>query len=189
MDEESRLPRDLAENIEALRTARGLSQAALARLAGVPRSTLTHVESGHGNPSLANLARIAASLSVSIEELLTRPRAACKLTRASELPAVRRAGGAATLFKLLPDPIPGMEIDRMSLDAGARMGGVPHVRGTKEYLTVIQGEIHVYVAGQRFGVGVGDVLAFPGDQTHSYHNTGRGRALALSVVALAPPGV
>jgi transcriptional regulator with XRE-family HTH domain len=183
------IAKNLAASIVALRRKRGMSQAALARLSGVPRSTVAHLESGAGNPSLTNLARIAGALQVSIEELLARPRASCKLVRANELRGTRRGQGVATVYKLLPDPIPGMEMDRMEIEAGGRMGGIPHVTGTKEYLSVVQGEVTVYVAGESFRVGSGDVLAFPGDQAHSYHNTGSKKSVAFSVVVLAPAGV
>ena len=47
----------LARNLTGLRHARGLTQEALARGAALPRSTIANLESGAGNPSLANLAR------------------------------------------------------------------------------------------------------------------------------------
>ncbi len=65
------------------------------------------------------------------------------------------------------------------------MRGVPHVRGAKEYLTCVEGHVRLSVAGSRYDLGPGDVLAFPGDQAHAYHNPGRTTAVALSVVALA----
>ena len=179
------VPRRLAANIENLRTRRGMSQGALARLAGIPRSTLTHLESGAGNPSLSNLARVAAALQVSIEELIASPRPAVKLIKAKDIPTVRRSQGMALVHKL-SDPIPGMEIDRLELTPGGRMGGVPHVTGTKEYLTCISGRITVQVGGETHALSQGDVLAFPGDQAHSYQNPGSKPALGISVVVLAP---
>jgi transcriptional regulator with XRE-family HTH domain len=176
---------DLARNVAALRRGRQLTQAQLARLAGLPRSTLTWIESGEGNPSLRNLVRLAGALQVGIEELLSRPRADTLLVPADRVPVQVRAGGSTRLYKLLPDPLPGMEIDRLELEPGARLRGVPHLDGTREYLTVTSGEIALHVAGESYRVTAGDVLAFPGDRPHSYHNPGRARALALSVVALA----
>ena len=91
--------------------------------------------------------------------------------------------------KLLPDPIPGMEIDRMELRPGARMTGVPHRPGTREYLTCERGELTLRAAGEKFVLQPGDVAAFDGDQPHSYHNTGSTEAIGFSVVTLAPaPG-
>lgn len=179
------IAQNLAQNLIALREKRGLSQAALARLSAVPRSTIAHVESGSGNPSLTNLARISAALQVTVEELLSKPRARCHLVRAKDVKSQRRQNGVATIFKLLPDPVPGMEIDKMEIERGGRFGGVPHSTGTKEYMTCVKGEVTVAIQGERYRVGEGDVLAFPGDQPHSYHNTGDAKAVCFSVVALA----
>ena len=67
-------PKYLAKNVEALRRLRQMSHNQLAQLAEIPRSTLTHIESGSGNPSLQNLLKVAQALQVSIEELLSPPR-------------------------------------------------------------------------------------------------------------------
>ena len=183
------LSRNLAKNLVSLREKRGLSQNGLAKLSGVPRSTLNHLESGQGNPSLVILAKVSGALQISLEELLATPRATVKLIKAKDIPS-RRQGtqGTTAIYRLLPDPIPGMEMDRMEYGPGDRKGGIPHVVGTKEYFTCIQGEMTVHVGGQKFRVEPGDVLAFPGDQPHSYQNTGTIRSLCLSVVVLAPIG-
>ena len=62
------------------------------------------------------------------------------------------------------------------------MPGQPHLKGTKEYLTVLEGELTVVVEGLPTAVKKGDVLAFEGDQNHAYRNTGGRRTRALSVV-------
>lgn len=186
MDIETKTSSYLAQNIEKLRTSKGLSQLQLAQQAKIPRSTLTNIESGVGNPSLNNLVRISLALGVGIEELLSRPRTDCLLVKAAEVPVQSRSQGRVQLHKLLPDKIKGIEIDRMELSAEAVMGGHPHLEGTKEYLTVIQGEILVHIAGERFIVKQGDVLAFPGNQAHSYRNTKKTMSVALSVVIPIP---
>jgi transcriptional regulator with XRE-family HTH domain len=177
---------NLAANLSSLREKRGLSQLALAKLAQVPRSTVAHLESGNGNPSLVNLARLSAALQISLEELLAKPRPTCQLLKSKDIRAVKRSQGVATVFKLLPDPLPGMEIDRIEIERGGRLGGIPHSAGTKEYLTCVKGSMSVTVMGEQYQVEEGDVLAFPGDQTHSYQNTGAGKAVGFSVVLLAP---
>lgn len=176
----------LARNVTALRQKRGLSQNQLAKLAGLPRSTVTYMESGEGNPSLHNLSKLAGAFQVTIEELLSRPRAQVHLIPAREVRVIQKGQGAVDVYKLLPDSIPGAEIDRIEIVPGGRMGGIPHVAHTKEYLIGVQGEVQVQVAGQKFLVKAGDVLAFPGDQAHSYHNPGRTKAVGLSVVMSAP---
>jgi quercetin dioxygenase-like cupin family protein len=102
---------------------------------------------------------------------------------ASSLPT--RARGAVAIRKLLPEPIPGMEIDRMQLPPGARMNGVPHVPGTTEYLTCERGEIVLVASGEGYRLAAGDVVVFRGDQRHSYSNPGTQVAVGYSVVVLA----
>ena len=88
--------------------------------------------------------------------------------------------------RLLPDAIPGMMIDRMEIPAQGRMTGVPHMPGTREYLTCESGEIRLAVAGEQWTLGPGDVVVFRGDQRHSYANPGSRAAVGYSVVLLAP---
>jgi transcriptional regulator with XRE-family HTH domain len=176
---------NLAANIVSLREKRGLTQLSLAKLAKVPRSTIALLESGSANPSLANLARISTALQIGLEELLARPRPRCQLLKARDVRSIRRSQQIATVFKLLPDPLPGMEIDRIEIDRGGKLGGIPHTAGTKEYLTCVKGTIGVSVLGAHYLLEEGDVLAFPGDQPHAYHNVGDSKAIGFSVVALA----
>jgi len=187
---EEQLAAHLADNLRHQRQVRHLTQERLSRLTGVPRSTLAQIESGSANPTLAVLARLALALQVSIEELLSAPRARCQLYPKGTLPqASRGAGGKALVHTLLPDAVPGMEIDRIELKPGARMTGVPHRPGTREYLACEAGRIVLWARGERLELGVGDVVAFDGDQAHSYHNEGQATAVGFSVVALAPlPG-
>lgn len=182
------LPHNLAQNLTAMRRQRQLSQAQLASAADIPRSTITHMESGAGNPSLTNLARVAAALQVSIEELLARPRDAVSLTAADALSVRERGGGKVRVTKLLPESIAGLAIDRLEFAPAGAMRGTPHIRGTREYLYVLDGSVTVLVSGEIAQVAAGCVLAFPGDLPHSYrHGAGR-KATAISVVLPVPAG-
>lgn len=174
----------LGRNVKLLRDARGLTQAQMARLSGVPRATWAHLESGAGNPTLQVLHRIAAALQVSIEELISSPRGVGRFYAAGSLPMRERADGI--LRRLLPDPIPGVELDRIELKPRGRLPGVPHTPGTHEYLTCESGEIELAVSGERFRLAPGDVVAFRGDQRHSYANPGGRPAVGYSVVLLGP---
>lgn len=183
------LSRNLADRIHDRRTKKGLTQSALAKLSHVPRSTIANLESGTGNPSLINLAKISGALNTSIEMLLTPPKALCKLIPADQIKSISRAQGEVIINKLLPDPIAGMEIDKLEINGGAKMRGLPHAPGTREYLHCLQGEIMIVVAGESYHIQKGDVLAFPGETHHSYENIGKVRAIGLSVVIVVPLGV
>lgn len=64
----------LAANIRALRRERGLSQEALAELAGIHRTYLGSVERGERNVAIENICRIAWALGVSVRDLLIELR-------------------------------------------------------------------------------------------------------------------
>ncbi len=173
----------LADNIRAVREARGLSQQQIAKAAGIPRATWTNLESGGANPTLAVLIKFASALQVRLDELLAAPRQPARHLTAAELPT--RSKGQVAIRKLLPEPLPGLDIERMVLPPHARMAGVPHTPGTREYLTCERGEIELSVAGQLYRAAEGDVVTFRGDQRHSYHNPSDKVAIAYSVIAFS----
>ena len=188
-DESAIISGHLSRNLFNLRQARNLSQGDLSSLSGLPRSTVTHIESGSGNPSLRNLIKLANALKVSIEELLARPRNEVHLVKSADLPTTTKSKGAARITRLLPDPIPGMSIERVEIEVGGRLVGAPHVPNSKEYITVVGGQLEISVADQTHRLQAGDVLAYPGDQPHHYGNVGRGKVTFLSVVVVAPLGM
>src|SRR3982751_5477721 len=104
MDVES-LAGHLAGHVRQLRDARRLTQQQMARLSGLPRATWSNLESGSANPTLAVLHRVADALQVSLEELLSPPRAASRFYPRGALPS--RTRGDVLIRQLLPDPIPG----------------------------------------------------------------------------------
>lgn len=179
---------NLARNLKQLREARGLTQAQVAKLAGVPRPTWSSLESGGGNPTLAVLIKVANALALTLEELLSAPREACRLYRAKDLLTRERAGGQGapiTLRQLLPDALPGLSLERLAFPAGARMTGVPHRAGTREYLACESGTLQLTVAGQEFVLAPGDVVVFRGDQKHAYANLAEKPTVAYSAVLLS----
>lgn len=175
---------NLGDNIRQLREARGLSQQKIAQLAGVPRPTWTNLESGAANPTLSVLIKVANVLHARLEELLGPPRAMAKHYPAKSLPS--RTRGKVNVRALLPEAVPGLEIERMQLQPAARMTGVPHTIGTREYLTCETGKIELSVSGTVWRLEPGDVVVFRGDQKHGYHNPTQGVAVAYSVIAFAP---
>ncbi|MEM7248360.1 MAG: helix-turn-helix domain-containing protein [Acidobacteriota bacterium] len=179
----------LAENLRRLRQRRDLTQEGLARLTELPRSTIANLESGSGNPTLSVLGQLSLALQLPIPELLSAPKVRCELFPKGSLPTITRGrGGGVSIAKLLPHPLPGMEIDRIELTPGSSLSGVPHRSGTHEYLCCEKGKLTLRVAGSSFQLGSGDVAAFAGDQKHAYQNEGRSLAVGFSVVTLSPGG-
>ncbi len=172
------------DNLRRLREVRGLSQAQISRLAGVPRATWTHLESGAANPTLSVLIKVANALQVRLEELLSPARSPVRHVKAADL--VVRKRGDVSVRRLLPETLAGLDLERMQLPPGARMTGIPHTEGTREYLTCERGEVELVVAGATWKLEAGDVVVFRGNQKHQYFNPGKVEAVAYSVLAFAP---
>ena len=179
----------LARNLAGLRHARALTQAGLAKAAGVPRSTIATLESGVGNPSLAVLVKVACALGVPIDELLASARAWVRCWHAAELP-VHAKGRGVSIRDLVPEPVPDETMEVMDFAPGAVLAGTPHLPGTREFFTCLDGAVNLLVAGERYALAEGDVLAFPGNLAHSYQNADALMpARGVSVVVLAKAGV
>ena len=179
----------LARNLASLRHVRALTQEALAKAAKLPRSTIANLESGEGNPSLVVLVKVAQALGVPIDELLASPRALVRHWPAAEL-ASRAKGRGVTIRELVPEPVPDEMMEVMDFAPGAVMAGTPHLPGTREFFTCLDGRVNLIVAGVRHALAEGDVLAFPGNLPHSYQNADAlAGARGVSVVVFAKAGV
>ncbi len=174
----------LGSNIRRCRELRGLSQVQMAKLAGLPRATWTHLESGEANPTLQVLIKAANALQVRVEELISRGRDEVEVVRADALRG--RTRGPVTIRSLLPETLAGLDLERMTFPAGARLTGVPHRDGTREYLTCERGAIELVVGGNTYRLAPGDVVAFNGAQKHAYVNVFNGETVSYSVIAFAP---
>ncbi len=189
MDEPEQVAIHLSRNLAALRHVRGLTQGALAKTAGVPRSTVANLESGAGNPSLAVLLKVAGALGVPIDELLASPRAKVRKWQGSEIETTNRGQGVSQR-PLVPEPVPDEILTLMDFAPGGLMRGMPHLPGTREYFTCLSGRVTIFVAGDRYDLAPGDVVGFPGNLPHSYQNPDEQKAArGVSAVVLARVGV
>lgn len=180
----SEISKKLGVSLEYLRKMRGFTQEQLAKVAGLPRTTLAHMESGEGNPSLKTLSKVALALGVSYEELLTPPKPSCVLIRNHDRQKQRRSQGPIYKTELLPRHIPGLQIERLEFPNHALLVGTPHSKGAHEYFTCIKGHISITVEGEIYDLAIGDVLAFPGDRKHTYRNKDDTESEGISIVIL-----
>ena len=120
------------------------------------------------------------ALQVPIDELIGSERSDAEFYPKNKIPTVVRTG--VELRKLLPDTIPGVLIDRMEFPPHSTLVGIPHTPGTREYLACEAGRIILAAGGKKWELEAGDVVAFRGDQRHSYRNPTVGTAIGYSVV-------
>ncbi|MDR7414945.1 MAG: substrate-binding domain-containing protein [Armatimonadota bacterium] len=87
-----RVAAELQSHVRAVRESRGLSQAELARLAGLSRQALSAIEAGRYVPNTAVALRLAEALGCAVEDLFrvpTTPTVRARLAGPASIPRVR----------------------------------------------------------------------------------------------------
>lgn len=176
----------VARNIRRLRDRQALSLSALARRSGIAKATLSAIEQGDGNPTIATLHSLAGALRVPVTQLLG--------PRDVEAPRlVRGAGGEAgtddvPIESFAPDGI--VELYDLRYEPGDRFGFDAHRAGVIERVLVQTGTLRVGPVGAPEALGAGDYLTFPADQPHLYEAVDDEvvRATLLVTYPLTAPG-
>jgi len=58
------------KNLKRIRTAKGITQGDIVRALGMTRGSVSNIENGKANPTLATITRIAKAVGVSVDKLL-----------------------------------------------------------------------------------------------------------------------
>jgi transcriptional regulator with XRE-family HTH domain len=162
--------RGVAANIRLLRRHAGLTLAELASAAGIGRSTLAQLESGHANPSVETLWAVAAALEVPFARLVEEHSPALRVTRAADIAVVRSAetpgwAGRSLAFNSRRGTF---EIYKLDLEPGTTRHADPHQPGVVEYVLVVAGRLRAGPQTDPVEISTGDLLTFAGDVPHLY---------------------
>jgi transcriptional regulator with XRE-family HTH domain len=173
----------LAAIAAALRRERArhdLSLTALARRAGVAKSTLSQLEAGTGNPSVETLWALAVALDVPFSRLVDPPTAPVHVLRAGEGIAIasEHAPFTGTLLAACP-PGARRDLHVISAEPGAPRVADGHIPGTVEHMLITAGCWRAGPEGDEVELGVGDYARFPGDRPHRYVALSPGCAAVL----------
>lgn len=183
------LGRTVGANQKQIRTERGLSLDALAKLSGVSRSNLAQIERGKANPSIATVWQIASALKVGFSELVTVSDAETHVVGVRDAEPSTNEDGAYRVYCIFAfDPALGFELYDAELDEGGALSSAPHPGGTIETVTVIAGEITLDAGGETFVLGPDTAIRFAADRPHAYSNTGTGTARFSMIVAYSRKG-
>lgn len=159
----------------------------LAKAAGVSRRMVVNVEQGAANPSVGTLLRISDALGVGLPALVESPQPKpVTVTRHGEGATLwtGEAGGRGVLVAGT-EPPDVVELWDWTLGPEDHHMNEAHAPGTRELVQVQRGTITVEVADQSVTLNVGDAVAFPGDESHSYANP-RTRPARFTLVVFEP---
>lgn len=168
------IERTVAANIRRLREASNVSLSELARRSGVGKATLSSLEAGSSNPTIQTLSSLAAALGCSLGDLI-----------AENTPKVLRDGEGlwveddATRGRLISRLYgqQGVDVHDVYFRPEAALEAAP-LRGTTEYLFVLEGEVAAEQGEMSFRLTPGDSLRLS-DQPYRLAARGDAGARAL----------
>lgn len=165
----------LGARLRLERLRRRLSLYELEARTGVSRSMLSEVERGSKVPTVLVLDRIATGLDTSIARLLGEERAArVVVLRRGEHDTAHDASGWER--RILSPVLPGVEFElmRTTIPGGVDAGEfAPHAQGSREYLAMERGALHLTLDGVEHLLRAGDSIYYAGDCRHAFANPGQ----------------
>jgi transcriptional regulator with XRE-family HTH domain len=162
-----KISKRLAQNLKAIRKSRNLTQLQLSQLSGVPKSTINHVEIGESSPSLDTVDAISKALSISIEELISKPTGQVEVLKANEMPEVKVSGSGMKMIRVLPDPFPGVDVYFAEFTSDAVVHGILQKTGGRKLIYCVSGAFKLVFGGKSYVIEKGGACVFSGDQPHS----------------------
>ena len=178
-DSPDALNRHLGARVKRLRKERGWSLEGLAGASGVSRSMLSQIEREQANPTLAVTLRIARAFGMALGELIEMPGAPSAVTviRRDDRAYQYRSDADCTIRTLSPLNLEkDVEFYEVRLKAGGVLRSAAHFEGTREFVTVGEGQVQVESGNDRETLQRGDSASYRADVPHAIVNTGRSEA-------------
>ncbi|MEY8880683.1 cupin domain-containing protein [Donghicola sp. XS_ASV15] len=167
--------------LRSLRLARGMSQRALAKAAGVNNSTISLIESGQMNPSVGALKRVLTGFPIGIAEFFAFEASPEEQVffAAEELKEIGKGGVS---YRQVGSNTPGrsLQILHETYRPGASTGTVLLSHEGEEGGIVIQGRLEVTVGEQRKILGPGDAYLFDSRRPHAFRAVGAVECVVIS---------
>ena len=167
----------VAENLRALRRARGMSLDELAQASGVSRAALSQIETNKTNPTIGILWKVAVGFGIPFSEMIGEARASASILRRNDAQVLQSADGKFHSRPLAPAGAnPYVELYELRLAARAQHASEAHAPGTREILVVLSGALRLTAGSASYELGAGDSVLFSADQPHIYENPGGSEA-------------
>ncbi|SHN16535.1 Cupin domain-containing protein [Duganella sacchari] len=165
----------IASRVLALRTACGLSLAALAERSGVSRSNISLIERGESSATATVLDKLASALGVTLASLFeTESAAPSPLSTFAQQPVWTDPDSGYQRRQLSPGVRSPLQLVEVVFPPGRRVAydQSPHSADIYQQVWLLAGELEVTTGEQRWRMQAGDCLAFREGQFIAYENPG-----------------
>jgi len=183
-DDEAAYSPELGKTIQRLRKAYNLSLGELSEQSGVAKSIISQIERNETNPTLATVWRLSQALDTTIDQVLALEEHSNIIEKSgvSAIPVLTSEDGLCTLAIIgWLNTVDWVQWYDFRAEAGGVLESDPHPKGSVENLSVLVGELEVWVDGDVKKVRQGETLRYRGDLPHRITNIGEGPAHATMV--------
>jgi len=169
-------PPMIGRNIQKLRSKRNLTLNVLSEKSGVSKAMLSQIESNKVNPTIATVWKIAKGLDTDLQNLL-ETNSEAKRTFSVNPTTTETASKLETmengvLIKVLSplNMVEDLEIYLLTFPPHSTLPSDPHFPNTKEFLTVVKGQISVKAGENHADLKKNDFIIYHSDIEHTISN-------------------
>ena len=165
------------------REEKKLSLDKLAEMTGVSKSMLGQIERGDSSPTISVVWKIANGLKISFTSLLSAPQSDTHIVSKSAIQPMLAEGGHYRLYPVFPiEEGRRFEVYFIELDPGTKLSSDAHSAGTREFITISQGQLLITLNEVDYHLAEGDSITFRADRPHAYRNPGETMATVQLVI-------
>jgi transcriptional regulator with XRE-family HTH domain len=160
----------VGQRIRELRTKRGLSLRALAKLSQLSTNAISLIERGENSPTVSSLHSLAAALDVPITAFFEQHGDGQVVhLKNDQRPASETAG---VRMENLGSGMPNQQIEPflMTIEPGGSSTSSPITHAGEEFVYVLRGALLCTIMKREYNLEEGDSLLFLASQPHVYQN-------------------
>lgn len=176
---------DVGALVRRLRREGQLSIATLAERAELSAGLLSQIERGIGNPSFTTLIKLSQALQVPVGRFFGGTEHLGSLVRQQDRRRLMLSEDQLVYELLTPHMRGQLGMIKAHIAAGWDNEQAPFVHAGEECITVVEGELIVYISSQQYNLVEGDSLTYDCSLPHWYRNATDHRAVLVG--AMTPP--
>lgn len=165
------LSHNIGVNLNRIRKSKGMSLDLVSEQTGVSKSMLAQIEKGNANPSIGVLGKIVSGLRVEFNDLLKTPPLNYYLVHIKDTIPTKELVGRYRVWTCFPiEDNNVVEIYRIEIEPGQTYPSGGHGEKTREYISVLEGELIVELKDGEHFITKDEVFRFESDRDHKYKN-------------------
>lgn len=173
----------LASNLKKIRKSKSLNLEQTSALTGISKSMLSQLERGEVNPTISTVYKLSLGLKVPVTAFTANEAAPFTRISKAELEPLTGDKNRYRLYPVFPfQDGQNFEIFYFEFDAGGQMQGNRQIAGTREFITIFEGELTLSFATGTYTLSAGDSASYNASEDYSYINSGNMMVKANIVV-------